>query len=42
MYELEGHYHDKSDMCALSVMEHEIEYLRKKCLKLKGGDLEYF
>ena len=42
MYELEGNYHDKSDMCSVTVMDHEIEYLKNKCKKLKGGDLEFF
>ena len=42
MIELEDHYHDKSDMCAVSVMEHEIEYLKAKCKKLKGEDLNFY
>jgi hypothetical protein len=44
IYELESYYHDKGDMCSVSVMEHEIEYLNAKCKKLKSADpdLDFF
>ena len=44
IYELESYYHDKGDMCSVTVMEHEIEYLNAKCKKIKSGDpdLDFF
>ena len=40
--ELEEKYHDPDQMCALSVIEHEAEYLTLMCKKMRGDDLEFF
>ena len=42
MVELEEKYHDPDLMCAVSVIEHETEYLSLMCRKLQGDDLEFF
>jgi hypothetical protein len=39
--DLEDKYHDISEMCAVSVIEHEISYLQAASAKMKGDEKEF-
>lgn len=39
--ELEEQYHDSEGMCAVSVLEHEIQYLKDK-VKVRSPEQDYF